>query len=88
MTPYNMEDETNENDEAAANSIVNNKHLFIEFAKDMHSPESTFDFIENTVMFYAKQVIPSTTLLKYYVHMRDSEVNCYHRTYLQSAIIN
>ena len=88
MTPYNMEDESNESDEAAANSIVNSKQLFIEFAKDMQSPESTFNFIENSVMFYVKQVVPSTTLLKYYVHMRDNEVNCYNKTYLQSAIIN
>lgn len=88
MVPYNVEDENNFSDEAAANSIVNNKQLFIEFMPDMTSPESTFDFIENVVMFYVKQVIPSTTLLKYYVHLRDSEVNCYQRTYLQSAIIN
>ena len=88
MLPYNMEENGDINDEAAANSIVNSKQLYIEFAKDMGSPESMFDFIENTVMFYAKQVIPSTTMLKYYVPLRDTKVNCYHRTYLQSAINN
>lgn len=88
MEPYNMESEDGDiSDEAAANSIVNSKHFYIEFMPDMVSPDSMYDFIENCVMFYAKQVIPSTTILKYYVPMRDMDVNCSHRTYLQSVII-
>ena len=88
LEPYNMETENGDtNDEAAANSIINSKQFFIEFMPDMVSPDSMYDFIENTVMFYVKQVIPSTTILKYYVPMRNMDVNCYHRTYLQSVII-
>ena len=64
------------------------KHLYIEFVPDMASPDSMYDFIENSAMYYVKQVIPSTTILKYYVPMRDLDMNCFHRTYIQSAIIN
>ena len=87
MEPYNMEKGGSPDDEAAANSIINSKHFYIEFVPDMSSPGGMYDFIENSVMYYAKQVIPSTTILKYYVPMRDMDVNCYHRTYIQSAII-
>lgn len=87
MEPYNMEEDGDTDDEAAANSIINSKHFYIEFIPDMISPDSMYDFIEKSIMHYVKQVIPSTTLLKYYVPMRDMDVNCYHRTYLQSAII-
>ena len=87
MEPYNMENEDNVDDEAAANSIINSKHFYIEFMPDVSSPGGMFDFIENSIMHYAKQVIPSTTLLKYYVPMRDLDINCYHKTYLQSVII-
>jgi hypothetical protein len=87
IEPFNMEPNGKDNDEAAANSIINSKQFFIEFVPDMSSPESMFDFIENSVMHYVKQVVPSTTILKYYVPMREMNVNCYHRTYLQSAII-
>ena len=87
MEPYNMEEDGELNDEAAANSIINTKQFYIEFVPDMSSPEGMYDFIENSIMHYVKQVIPSTTILKYYVPMRDMDVNCYHRTYLQSVII-
>ena len=87
MEPYNMEEGGDTDDEAAANSIINSKHFYIEFVPDMASPGGMYDFIENSIMHYVKQVIPSTTILKYYVPMRDMDVNCYHRTYLQSAII-
>jgi hypothetical protein len=87
MEPYNMEENGELNDEAAANSIINTKQFYIEFVPDVSSPEGMYDFIENSIMHYVKQVIPSTTILKYYVPMRDMDVNCYHRTYLQSVII-
>jgi hypothetical protein len=79
-------DDASPDDEAAANSIINTKQFYIEFLPDISSPGSMYDFIENSVMHYVKQVIPSTTILKYYVPMRDMDVNCYHRTYLQSVI--
>ena len=89
MEPYNMEGaDANKDDEAAANSIINSKHLYIEFVPDVSSPEGMYDFIENSLMHYVKQVIPSTTLLKYYVPMRQLDNICFNKTYLQSAIIN
>ena len=87
MEPCNMEG-GDINDEAAANSIINSKHLYIEFVPDVTSPGGMYDFIENSIMHYVKQVIPSTTILKYYVPMRDLDMNCFHRTYIKSAIIN
>ena len=88
MAPYNMEgDDGDDSDEAAANSIINSKQFYIEFIPDISSPEGMYDFIENSIMHYVKQVIPSTTVLKYYVPMTQRDVNCYHRTYIQSAII-
>ena len=89
MEPFNMEgNDANKDDEAAANSIINSKHLYIEFVPDISSPDSMYDFIENSIMHYVKQVIPSTTILKYYVPMRQMDVNCFHKTNIQSAIIS
>lgn len=85
--PYNMEGGLPD-DEAAANSIVNSKSLFIEFIPDLQAPISTYEFIDDFAMHYAKQVIPSTTLLKYKVPMTGLDVFCSCRTYLQSALLN
>lgn len=88
MTPYNMEGADGDiSDEAAANSIINSKQFYIEFIPDVSSPQGMYDFIENVVMHYVKQVIPSTTILKYYVPLTQQDINCYNRTYIQSAII-
>lgn len=88
MVPYNMEGiDADDSDEAAANSIINSKQFLIEFVPDISSPEGMFDFIENTIMHYVKQIVPSTTILKYYVPMTGRDVSCYHGTYIQSAII-
>ena len=89
MLPVNMEDlEYGEpEDEAAANSIVNSKSLYIEFMPDHKSPQSMYEFIDDIVMHYVKQVIPSTTLLKYKVPMTGWGTFCYSKTYLQSALV-
>lgn len=89
MIPVNMEDIENGEveDEAAANSIVNSKSLYIEFLPDYKSPQSMYEFIDDIVMYYAKQVIPSTTLLKYKVPMTGWGTFCYSKTYLQAALI-
>lgn len=87
MTPVNMENGDTD-DEAAANSIINSKSLFIEFLPDLKSPISMYEFIDDVAMHYAKQVIPSSTLFKYKVPMTGLDVFCYHRTYIQSAIVN
>lgn len=86
MEPYNMEG-GEEDDEASANSIINTKQFSIDFVPDLISPMGMFDFIDGIIMHYVKQVIPSTTILKYNVPMTDREVNCYHSTYINSAII-
>ena len=84
MTPYNMEGGS-EDDEAAANSIVNSKGLYIEFMPDLKSPDTLYEYVNDIVMHYAKQIIPSTTLFKYKVPMSGLEVFCSHRTYPQSV---
>lgn len=93
--PYNMErailgeenDEDFNYDEAAANSIINSKALFIEFYPDLKSPDSMYSFINDVALHYAKQVIPSTTLFKYKVPMTGWDVFCYKQTSIQSAMI-
>ena len=87
MEPVNMEDISNPDDEAAANSIINTKQLYIEFQPDMTAPLSMYDFINNVVMHYVKQVIPATTILKYNVPPTGIDTICYKSTYLQSALI-
>lgn len=87
MTPYNMEGGSVD-DEAAANSIINTKALYIEFIPDLQAPNSMYEFIDDSAMHYVKQIIPSTTIFKYKVPMTGWDVFCYHRTYLQSAILN
>ena len=75
--------------ELASNAFIN-KGTFYHHYSDIYDlyHELVYDFIENSIMHYVKQVIPSTTILKYYVPMRDLDMNCFHRTYIQSAIIN
>ena len=86
MMPYNMEGGSVD-DEAAANSIINTKALYIEFYPDLQSPDSMYEFIDDVAMHYAKQVIPSTTLFKYKVPMTGWDVFCYHRTFIQSSLM-
>lgn len=74
-------------DEAAANSVINTKVFEITFAPDLVSPESMYDFIAEGAMHYAKQVIPSTTILKYKVPMRELSTYCYNTTCIQAARI-
>lgn len=74
-------------DEAAANSIINSKSFCIEFMPNLSSPGSMYDFITNGIMHYVKQVIPSTTILHYNVPLNDIDINCYHKTYLNTVKI-
>ena len=84
LIPVNMEG-GNVDDEASANSIVNSKSFYIEFNPDYRAPDSMYEFIDDIAMHYAKQVIPSTTLLKYKVPVTGWDTFCSKRTYLQSA---
>ena len=87
MYPYNMEGGSVD-DEAAANSIINTKSLYIEFFPDLQSPDSMYEFVDDIAMHYVKQIIPSTTIFKYRVPMTGWDVFCYHRTYPQSMLMN
>jgi hypothetical protein len=87
MYPYNMEGGSVD-DEAAANSIINTKSLYIEFFPDLQSPDSMYEFVDDIAMHYVKQIIPSTTIFKYKVPMTGWDVFCYHRTYPQSMLMN
>ena len=87
MYPYNMEGGSVD-DEAAANSIINTKSLYIEFFPDLQSPDSMYEFVDDIAMHYVKQIIPSTTIFKYRVPMTGWDVFCYHRTYPQSMLMS
>lgn len=86
MEPYNMEGGSTD-DEAAANSIINTKALYIEFFPDL-THDSLYEFIDDVAMHYAKQIIPSTTIFKYKVPMTGFDVFCSNRTFLQSALVS
>ena len=65
--PHNPEGSAN-NDLSAANSIVNLKHLKIEFypnGLDDNGKNEYTDYITNKILFYVKQMIPTTTIFEY-----------------------
>lgn len=71
LKPVNLEESlgnTKEYDIAAANSIVNVKTLEIDFIGNIISEydlNNNFkDYVANIILFYVKQLIPSTTILK------------------------
>ena len=60
-----------ESDEVAANSIINTKKLFIDFKvsrEDGSMIDAMRNYIETVVLFYIKQMIPSTTILEYNIN--------------------
>lgn len=66
--PYNPEEGNPDNDMSAANSIVNLKHLKIEFypnGLDDNGKNEYTDYITNKILFYLKQMIPTTTIFEY-----------------------
>lgn len=65
IKPHNFFDE-DEFNEAASLSIINSKELHISFS------ETYRDFIENDVLHYLKQIIPSTTIFSYdFINLED-----------------
>ena len=61
VQPYNFEN-GEMYDEVAANSIINNKKLLIEFSKGL-TDNSTFPrFLQECILPYLTQIIPSTTI--------------------------
>lgn len=75
--PFNPEKDNSgkTDDEAAANSIVNlkNMQLTIYYPYCMHSNLKPLykEFIEDVVMFYVKQVIPSTTIFGFSIEEKQ-----------------
>lgn len=67
FTPYNMEGNGVSHDEAAANSVINIKNFAIEFYPNPAPGSSLYDFIKNVLMYYAKQLIPSTSIFEFKV---------------------
>lgn len=71
---YNPESGGAKNDLSAANSIVNLKHLKIDFYmtgfNDNGKNEYT-DYITKKVLFYVKQMIPTTTIFEYTIGGSD-----------------
>ena len=61
MLPYKFENNENYN-EAAANSIINNKKLLIEFSKGLMSKATFPRFLQECILPYLTQMIPSTTI--------------------------
>lgn len=67
ITTYNPESGAT-NEEAAANSVINVKKFVINFHPDGFDDggaSELHDFITNKVLFYLKQIIPSTALFEY-----------------------
>lgn len=65
FTPYNMENEGVNYDEAAANSVINLKRFELNFFPTILPNNTQFGFINDVMMYYAKQLIPSTSILSH-----------------------
>lgn len=82
INPYNFEGGRN-NDEAAANSIINTKKLVINFfgntAKECNTNgDYCFrDYITEKVMPYVKQLIPSTSILEVSIEGENAYYTCF-----------
>ena len=78
LETFNFEtQQTDSNDEAAANSIINIKNISIEFNKYKYNNDDFEKYLHDVIMFYLNQLIPSTSMLtvKYF---RDEEfTTCY-----------
>ncbi len=77
IQPSSPEASGETNGEAAANSIINVKKFEINFHPagfDDGALSQMHDFITNKVLFYLKQVIPSTALFEYTIGGNDGSV--------------
>jgi hypothetical protein len=64
LSAFNLEtQETDSNDEAAANSIINVKNLTIKFATKFVNLNGFQMYLYNVIVPYLTQIIPSTTIL-------------------------
>lgn len=66
LEPFDFENQSlkNSRKEAAANSIINTKKITIDFYSKYCTSTSYQNFINNSVLPYLKQLIPSTALLE------------------------
>ena len=62
-TPYNFEGKE-DYEEAAANSIINNKKLLIEFTPNIVYDSESYNYLNNCILPFLKQMVPSTTILE------------------------
>ena len=65
LNPFDPEDRVGPNGEAAANSIVNIKNIAVEFNLPEGEEAAFRKYIENSVMPYLTQMIPSTSILSW-----------------------
>lgn len=87
LEPYNMElGETY--DEAAANSILNLKYLDLDFHPNNKIGFSDRDFIKNIIMFYVKQLIPSTSILSCHIPDVSFDVKCPDTALMKNIVSN
>lgn len=64
LNAFNFETQNEgDNDEAAANSIINVKNLHLKFVNNVDDIYQYRKYLSETVLPYVKQVIPSTTIL-------------------------
>lgn len=69
LETFNFEtQETDSNDEAAANSVINVKNVTLEFNKFKYNNDDFENYLHEVILFYLNQIIPSTTMmtLKYF----------------------
>ena len=76
LEPYDFETDSRNNDESAANSVINVKKLKITFTnKESNNIEFKKYFYE-CILPYLKQVIPSTAIVEYAIEDDGTEYVC------------
>jgi hypothetical protein len=65
LSAYNYENgKTDDNDEAAANSVINTKRIRIQFVGEHALADEFRPYLYSSILPYIKQVIPSTAILE------------------------
>ena len=79
LSAYNLENQMeNSNDEAAANSIINNKKLVLKF-NDKYTLKPQFkNYLYTVILPYVKQVIPSTTIFEVILDNTEVDFACFN----------
>ena len=64
LNPFDFENIGKKHDESCANSIINDKKLLIEFSGPITTNKDFPLFLQNGILPYLKQMIPSTSILE------------------------